>query len=90
MRYLNSEPAGGDVYLSSMAPTSVDRAYHRILEGIKGRRITPPFWGSVGSHRSVGKMIVKPEGGLRGVWLTTIRAKKDYRTIPIFHCDAGY
>ena len=35
MSYLNSERAGRDVYLSSMAPTSVDRAYHKIWEAVK-------------------------------------------------------
>jgi hypothetical protein len=30
MRYLNADRAGMDVHLSSMAPTSVERAYHKI------------------------------------------------------------
>jgi hypothetical protein len=43
MRYLNAERAGQDVYLSSMALAPVNRACHKILGGVKGRRATPPF-----------------------------------------------
>jgi hypothetical protein len=59
MSYLNAEPAGGDVYLSSPPPASVNPGYHTILGAVKRWTDTPPSGGSMGRHRSVGKMIVK-------------------------------
>jgi hypothetical protein len=41
MRNLNAEVAGRDAHLSSMAPTSVDRAYHKIWRRITARRSLP-------------------------------------------------
>jgi len=61
MKYLNAERAGGDDHLSSSAPDSTNLDYHKILEPAKKRRTTPPSWGSVGSHRCVGKIIVNSE-----------------------------
>ena len=66
MRDLNADRAGMDVHLSSPAPDSVDRGYHKIWRPVKGSRRTPPFWGSVGGDRSVGKMkgklVYRPAG----------------------------
>ena len=36
MSYLNSEPATGDVHISSPAPDSVPLGYHKILGAVKG------------------------------------------------------
>jgi hypothetical protein len=45
MRYTNSEPAGGDVYLSSPPPASVPPGYHKIQGWVKRNAPTPTFWG---------------------------------------------
>jgi hypothetical protein len=81
MRYVNADRAGMDVHVSSMAPTSVERAYHKILGAVKGSEVTPPSWGFVGCHRSVGKTIVKLGGRPGRVWITisTKRRTRPYQ-----------
>ena len=59
MSYLNPDPASRDVYLSSSAPASVNPGYHEILKPVKGRGVTPPFWGCSVAYKTVGKMIIK-------------------------------
>jgi len=56
------DPADRDVHLTSTAWEPVPPGYHNPLGPLKGRRTTAPSWGSMGSDRSVGKMIVKPGG----------------------------
>jgi hypothetical protein len=46
--------------------------YHKILGAVKGSRPTPPSWGSVGGHRSLGKMTGKLGRGSGRVWLITM------------------
>jgi hypothetical protein len=53
MRNLNADRAGMNVHLSSMAPTSMGRDYHKILEAVKAGRITHDLWGSRASDRNV-------------------------------------
>ena len=59
MRKVKSHLPAGDVHLSSSAPASVDRAYHKILKPVKGRGVTTPFWGCSVGYKTVGKMITK-------------------------------
>jgi hypothetical protein len=41
MRKVNADCASGEIYLSSPAPASVDRAYHKILGSVKRWWIVP-------------------------------------------------
>jgi hypothetical protein len=43
MRNLNADRAGRDVHLSSIPPTSVDRAYHKIWGAVKKNAPTALF-----------------------------------------------
>jgi len=55
MRNLNADGAGMDVHLSSMAPTSMNRAYHKIRGAVKKGGPTAIFWvwgRSVGNGKS--------------------------------------
>ena len=42
MRYLNPDQTSKNIHLSSPAPDSVGRTYHKILGAVKERRTTPP------------------------------------------------
>jgi hypothetical protein len=43
--YANADQTGRDVHLSSMAPTSVERAYHKIWGAVKGRKVIQHLGG---------------------------------------------
>ena len=69
MRKLKSHWPAGDVYLSSSAPASVDRAYHKILGAVKGR--------SIGTDRRGGETMNQKE------WLDRLirRQKAEGKTL---------
>ena len=59
MRYVNADPARGNVYLWSRAPLSVDRAYHRIWGWVKSNAPSATSWGQGGAYAIVQKTIGK-------------------------------
>ena len=59
MSYLNSDPADMDVYLSSSAPASVDRGYHKIWGAVKKSAPTVTSWGRGEAYGIVEETICK-------------------------------
>jgi hypothetical protein len=49
MRNLSTQLASGEVYLSSPAPDSADRGYHRIWGSVKGIAPAATYWGRGGA-----------------------------------------
>jgi len=66
MSYLNSEPAGVDVYLSSPAPASVNRGYHRIQGWVKRNAPTATFGAGAKPTGWAKRTIYKLPYQLRG------------------------
>ena len=50
MRYVNSDPASGNVYLWSPAPVSVPPGYHKIWDWVKRNAPTATSWGWNDQH----------------------------------------
>jgi hypothetical protein len=59
MRYLKADRAGRNVYLSSPAPASVDRAYHKSWGWVKMNAPTATSWGRGEAYGIVEKTICK-------------------------------
>lgn len=54
--------------LTSTAPVSVNRTYHKLPVTVKARETSPPDWGPTGSHRNVEQMLsTVPYRGALGV-----------------------
>jgi hypothetical protein len=59
MRYVKSDPAGRDVYLSSSLPAWVRQEYHRIWRWVKSNASTTTSWGPDKTDGIGKKMINK-------------------------------
>jgi hypothetical protein len=57
MRKLNSDPASGNVYISSPAPGSVNRGYHKIRGGVK-RNVPTATSGGWGKTDEIEEMTI--------------------------------
>ena len=80
MRYTKSDRAGGDVHLSAMAPTSMDRAYHKVWEWVKGIAPTATSWGWGETDEIVEKTICKISHEFPGSLLCNDKASVALRT----------
>ncbi|MBP1699611.1 MAG: hypothetical protein H6Q41_4799 [Deltaproteobacteria bacterium] len=66
MSKVKSHWPAGDVYLSSSAPASVDRAYHKIQGSVKRNTPTATSWGRGDGYGLAEKTICKAAYQFRG------------------------